>query len=82
MNTKEELLNEILAKRFEVEWCLPHEKECRSLDYLRALDKASQELNLSVEKIEKAIMLSRYPTYRRERLKNEMPNIPGSMPRV
>ena len=66
----------ILAAMFEAEFCPPEEKQARLQAREKLLPTESERTRIPVERLKMAILTSRYPESRRQRLANELPSIP------
>ena len=66
---------ELFAKLFDAEFCEPEVKAQKESEYTRALEEVCSEKGIPRYALEHAVNM-RYPAYRKERLRKEMPNVP------
>jgi hypothetical protein len=76
---KAQLLGKILDAFFIAEFCEPSEKARCEKDRDALLLQASEISGRSAGLIKEALLKSRYPEYRTERLKRELPSTPASL---
>jgi len=68
-------VEDIYAKLFDFEFCEPGDKVAKEQEFNEILNKACEEKNRPLYVL-KAAILKRYPHYRAQRLRNELPTIP------
>jgi len=61
---------------FEAEFCPPEEKWTRERDRDALLNAEAERAGISAGRLKLAILSSRYPAYRRQRLAYELPGVP------
>ena len=74
-------LEAILAAIFEAEFCPPGEKRAREEARDALLKMEANRVNMPAERLRLAILSSRYPAYRRNRLSHELPSVPPKVRR-
>jgi hypothetical protein len=81
MDERIELLQQLLDAFFIAEFCEPSEKA--NCDNVREalLAEAAQKCETPVAVLKEALLKTRYPQYRTERLKRELPNTPAALRR-
>lgn len=67
--------DELFGKLFDAEFCDPEDKAEKEAEYNRALDEVCQSSGTPRYALEMAVR-KRYPIYRSERLRKELPSIP------
>ena len=80
-DAKAQLLGRILDALYAAEFCLPGDKAQRESDYLQLLEETSRWSGKSASLIKEAILKDRYPQYRKDRLKRELPSVPAKLRR-
>ena len=74
-------LEAILTAIFEAEFCSPGEKRTREEARDALLRTEAERARVPMERLMLALLSSRYPTYRRNRLAHELPSVPPNVRR-
>jgi len=74
-------LEAILKAIFEAEFCPPGEKRAREQARDALLQMEAERVTMPAERLKLAILSSRYPAYRRNRLARELLSVPPKVRR-